>query len=123
MPRPVHFELTVSDADCAAVFYRDIFGWQVTRRDGPGDYWQIKTGTPEIPGIDGGMRLRMNGEPPGVTNTIPVASVDSTLDTLVGAGGAVILAPFIVPGVCRIAYASDPDGNPFAIVEADPTAV
>jgi len=117
MPRPVHFELTVTDADRAAAFYGAIFGWQVTRRDGPGDYWQVKTGDVSAPGIDGGLRLRMPGEPAGVTNTIPVDSVDQTVAMIVEDGGAVIVPPFVVPGICRIAYTADPDGNAFAIVE------
>jgi predicted enzyme related to lactoylglutathione lyase len=122
MSRPVHFELTVQDADRAARFYRSIFGWQTTHRDGPGDYWQVRTGEKSTPGIDGGLRLRMPGEPPGVTNTIPVDSVDQTLDTVQAAGGAIVVPPFIIPGICRIAYASNPDGNPFAIVEDAPSA-
>jgi len=120
VPRPVHFELTVQDAERAAVFYGAIFNWRITHRDGPGDYWTVTTGDPSTPGIDGGLRLRMPGEPPGTVNTIPVDSVDQTLAMIQEEGGAVIVPPFVVPGICRIAYANDPDGNPFAIVEDAP---
>ena len=125
MPRPVHFELTTTDPDRATAFYRETLGWKVVARDpsgATGAYWTIATGPSDSPGIDGGMRRRMSGEPPGVTNTMAVASVDVTLEQIVANGGAVVVPPFVVPGICRIAYAADPDGNVFAIVEPDPAS-
>ena len=44
MPRVVHFEITAEDPDRAAGFYSQVFGWELTKWEGPMEYWLITTG-------------------------------------------------------------------------------
>jgi predicted enzyme related to lactoylglutathione lyase len=39
MRRPVHFEIHAEDPERAANFYSQLFGWEITKWDGPVDYW------------------------------------------------------------------------------------
>ena len=44
MPRVVHFEVSADDPERAASFYRDVFGWNFHKWDGPEPYWLVTTG-------------------------------------------------------------------------------
>src|SRR4051812_15755751 len=35
MPRVIHFEISADEPERAARFYADVFGWEVTKWDGP----------------------------------------------------------------------------------------
>jgi predicted enzyme related to lactoylglutathione lyase len=38
MPRVVHFEIAANDPDKAAAFYQEVFGWKITKWEGPQEY-------------------------------------------------------------------------------------
>ena len=67
MPRVVHFEVPADEPERAAGFYREVFGWQAQRWEGPQEYWLLTTGPDDVAGINGGIMRRQ--EPFGVTNT------------------------------------------------------
>jgi predicted enzyme related to lactoylglutathione lyase len=117
MPRVVHFEIPADDPERAAGFYKEVFGWQFRRWDGPMDYWMVMTGDPSAPGIDGGMSRRQGGA--AVTNTIDVPSVDEYCQKVADAGGAVVVAKTAIPGVGWLAYIKDTEGNVFGIMTSD----
>ena len=79
MPRPIHFEVPADDPDRAAKFYSDVFGWKISKWDGPQEYWLISTG--EGPGIDGGLLRRMHPSA-GTVNTLGVDSLDDSVKTV-----------------------------------------
>ena len=54
MGRVVHFEIHAENPQRAIAFYQGLFGWEITKWDGPMDYWMIRTGPKEQMGIDGG---------------------------------------------------------------------
>ncbi|HWE40057.1 MAG TPA: hypothetical protein VG406_26130 [Isosphaeraceae bacterium] len=127
MPRVVHFEIHAEDFGRAEAFYKRLFGWEFTRWDGPLEFWMIRTGPSDRPGIDGGMVRR----PVPVENqqavigyvcTVDVDSVDDTLAAALDAGGALALPKMAVPGVGWLAYAKDTEGNVFGMMQADPAA-
>ena len=60
MARVVHFEIHVDDPERASAFYSSLFGWAITKWDGPVPYWLIVTGPDGTPGINGGMMKRMH---------------------------------------------------------------
>jgi predicted enzyme related to lactoylglutathione lyase len=121
MPRPVHFELQASDPAALQVFYAAVFGWTFEKW-GDQDYWVISTGDEEM-GINGGLLARTGPPPPddapitGTTLVIGVADCQAHLDRAIAAGAHVALARTEVPGVGFMAYAKDPDGNLFGILE------
>ena len=119
--RVVHFELPADDPDRCAQFYADAFGWTIQKWGGPTDYWLVTTGeAPEV-GIDGGIGRRQ-GADDQTTNTIDVADLDVAVDKVVASGGSITNAKHAVPGVGWLAYATDTEGNPFGMMQADESA-
>ena len=60
---------------------------------------------------------------PAPVNTIDVASLDETIAALKTNGGKVLEGPMPIPGVGRLAYCQDTEGNTFGMMQADPNAV
>lgn len=121
MPRPVHFEIPAENPERAMQFYTSVFGWKFNKWDGPMDYWVISTGQPGEPGIDGGLMPRRDPTQPCV-NTIGVANVDQSLQTIAQEGGVCVVPKMAVPGVGWLAYCKDTEGHIFGIMQMDPTA-
>jgi len=48
-------DFSADDPVRAVKFYSNVFGWQINKSDGPMEYWEIKSGKPNEPGIDGGL--------------------------------------------------------------------
>lgn len=123
MHRVIHFELGVRDPERTSGFYRDVFGWKVTRWDGGGQpYYLLTTGPADSPGIDGGMMVHQDAQPRTV-NTIAVPSVEEFAKKVVAAGGEVVVPRMAIPGVGWQAYCKDPDGVLFGIHESDEGAM
>ena len=71
MGRVVHFEIHASDLDRAERFYRDVFGWDVQKFDGPIDYRLLNTGPKSQTGIDGALvERRTDVSPDGVNSYV-----------------------------------------------------
>jgi uncharacterized protein len=128
MSRVVHFEIYVEQPERAIKFYTGLFGWEVTKWGGPMDYWLIKTGPADQPGINGGF-VRRHGPAPvdgqavnAYTCTVAVTAIDATIQAIPTHGGVIVLPKMPIPGVGWLAYAKDTEANIFGVMEADPTA-
>lgn len=121
MPRPIHFEIPTDDPARAQKFYSSVFGWEFTRWDGPQDYWLVRTGSADAPGIDGGL-LRRTSEGGGVVATLDVDDVTAFATRIEGHGGRIVVPRMPVPGVGWLAYFADPDGHVFGMMQPDPEA-
>ena len=122
MPRVVHFEIGLDEAERALRFYREVFGWQAQKWEGPEDYWLLTTGD-EGPGINGGLYRRHEGMRFNAhVNTIDVPSVEDYLARVESAGGKAVTKKITLPGVGFLAYCEDTEGNTFGIMQADSTA-
>ena len=55
-------------------------------------------------------------------NTIGVANVDETIETVEKNGGKIAVPKMAVPGVGWLAYCKDTDGNMFGLMQMDPAA-
>jgi uncharacterized protein len=120
MPRVVRFEIVADQTERAVKFYRDVFGWEISRM-GSMDYWLATTGPDTERGIDGGIVSRT--DPSWATFiTIEVPSVDDYAAKVVASGGQLLSPKRAVPGVGYFAYCRDSEGNAFGILEADPQA-
>jgi uncharacterized protein len=122
MPRPVHFEFSVSDPEKAQAFYSKLFGWTFQAFPGDMPYWLVTTGPDSEPGIGGGIMLRQDGMPAGTTNTMGVESIDASVEAIKAAGGTIIMEKMPVPGMGWVAYAVDLDGNSFGVFQEDSAA-
>jgi predicted enzyme related to lactoylglutathione lyase len=121
MPRVVHFELSAENPDRAITFYKEVFGWQINKWEGPIEYWLVTTGEKEEPGIDGGI-IRRDQSSGNTINTIDVPDVDKYVEKIVNAGGKVKQPKMSIPGVGYAAYVQDTEGNTFGIMQNDPNA-
>jgi predicted enzyme related to lactoylglutathione lyase len=122
MPRPVHFEIHSADPEAAAAFYTSVFGWKISKWDGPVEYWLVQTGE-EGRGIDGGI-VRRQGDAPATgaavnayVCTIGVESLDETLTSITANGGEIAVAKHEIPGIGMLAYVKDRDGNIFGVMQ------
>jgi len=130
MPRVVHFEIHADDIDRAKAFYAAVFDW--TFEDwgqvAGSEYWGIRTGPDEEPGINGGLMQRPDptGEPGSGANafvcTIQVEDYDATEQRILSTGGLLAQPKTALMGMAWQGYYADPDGNTFGIHQPDPTA-
>ncbi|KAA0251943.1 VOC family protein [Acidobacteria bacterium ACD] len=125
MPRVIHFEIHAEDPERAIRFYEAVLGWSFTRWTEM-EYWLVKTGPAEQPGIDGGL-MRRHGTIDGTAViayvcTVDVPDLQATISAVEGAGGAIALPRMPVPGVGWLAYFKDTEGNVFGAMQSDPAA-
>ena len=119
MPKVVHFELMADNPDGILSFYSNVFGWESQKWEGPADYWLIDTG--DGMGINGGVGRKHEGMP-ALINTIDVDSVDDYAAKIEQLGGKISVPKMPIPNVGWLAYAVDPEGNTFGIMQADSAA-
>jgi uncharacterized protein len=123
MGRVIHFEIHAADPDRALTFYTGVFGWKAEKAGGPVDYWLVTTGADEEAGINGAIMRRMGSEPSSdqavnsFVNTIQVSSLEETERAVPEAGGEQVLPRQEIPGVGKLAYFKDPEGNIFGALE------
>lgn len=104
-------------------FYKDVFGWEFQKFEGgPTEYWLITTGEDKEPGINGGLTRLREGQNPGTLNTVAVKSLDQTINNIEKRGGKICVTKMAIPKVGWLAYAEDPAGNVFGIIEPNEKA-
>lgn len=125
----VHFEIHASEPERLIRFYGDLLGWQFNRW-GAAEYWVIDTGPGAIGnaagqaghGINGGLVPRRGPAPSagapvtGANLVIGVDDVDGLMAKGVELGGTEALPASDMPGVGRLGYLLDPDGNVFGLI-------
>ena len=127
MARAVHFEIHASNPQVLIAFYTELFGWTFNKWDG-GDYWMIHTGPDEQPGINGGLMPRRGAPPEALTAvnafviTVDVENIDASVSNALASGGSLVLPKMAVPKIGWLAYAKDPDGNIFGMMQTDTQA-
>jgi predicted enzyme related to lactoylglutathione lyase len=127
MSRVVHFEIHASNPQTLIPFYAELFGWKFENW-GSIEYWQIETGTPDQPGINGGLLPRrgpapVDGQPVGsFVCTVQVESLDDSFAKAQKLGASVAMPKMPIPGIGWLAYVKDPDGNLLGMMQPDPNA-
>jgi hypothetical protein len=121
MNRFIHFELATDDLEKTAAFYRDVFGWQIQKWEGPVTYWIVTSGDQSTPGINGGL-MKTDGEFRGTINTIGVEDIDEVVTKVKANGGEIVLEKDAIPGVGYQAYIKDNMGIIVGLHQEDPKA-
>lgn len=121
MNRPIQIELRPVDVARAQGFYSGVFGWSFEKQPGPVEYWGIRTGPDDAPGVHGGMMKTRDAQPHTVC-WVEVEHVGQTAKQVERLGGRVVVPPMAVRGVGQLAYCADPDGLVFAIVQCQTAA-
>ena len=116
---PIWYERLTRDTDGTIAFYESVIGWTIGPKpdDGPMDYRMIQTPNREVGGLatltqamcDGGAR-------PAWLFYIGVDDVDATAAKIRESGGSVLMGPFDLEGVGRMAMVADPQGIPFYVM-------
>ena len=131
MNRITHFEIQADEPERAAQFYRDVFGWEITKWEGGQmEYWMVMTAPKDStdPGINGGLLRRSTKTPPqecgtnAFTCTVVVENYDEIEKKILAAGGIVAMPKFAFVGMAWQGYYLDTEGNVFGIHQADPNA-
>lgn len=110
-------DLAAADAQRARVFYGSLFGWQVQAHAvGQGSIGRFRLGGKDVATLYQLDRARREaGVPSHWTAYVAVRSADAAAEAVATLGGEVVVRPFDVPGIARIALAVDPLGAHFGI--------
>lgn len=111
------YELMTGDAQAAAAYYRNLFGW-TTQDSGLNDrsYTIVSAGGVGVAGImPFPPHLKGSGMPPNWMGYIAVDDVDAYAARVQGAGGSIHKAAEDIPGVGRFAVVADPYGAGFIL--------
>lgn len=124
----VHFELPAEDRERAGAFYSSAFGWEVEVL-GPemGGYALVVTtateaGRPTGAGeINGGIYTRDDsGSAQTARVVIGVEDADAALARIEQAGGSVERPVHEIPGVGRLGFFTDTEGNRMSVLQPAP---
>ena len=115
MPNNVkHFSINADDVPRARRFYEKAFGWKFEPW-GPPNFYLIKTGTDEEPGLEGALQGRREivaGKPMfGFECTLGVPSIDETLAAVEANSGKIVMPKFHIPTVGTLIFFEDTEGN------------
>ena len=121
----IWYELLTSDLMGAKTFYDAVVGWTIAdKSDFPNDYRMIERSDGGFAG--GAMQLtdemRQHGARPTWLAYLYSDDVDGQAADIERDGGKILLAPFDIPGVGRVAMVADPSGVPFYIMKPTPPA-
>jgi uncharacterized protein len=120
MSRVVHFEIPANDTEKAVEFYKNVFNWEISKWEGPMEYWLVKTGDAPAPGIDGAIyKISENMNKP--VNTIGVGNLEETIQKIKENGGQVITEIMPIPGIGIMVYALDREANIFGVLQPEMT--
>ena len=120
MTRVLHFEIVTDDSERTIEFYETVFGWTITKW-AHGEYWNVQTGDPKEPGIDGGIIRRRDQESVTV-NSIYVDDLDKHLDLVKANGGEIVSPKRAITHVGWLAYFKDTEGTLWALMQEDEDA-
>ena len=112
--RVIHFEIPMDDPKRATAFYKDVFDWEISRWDGPQEYWLAKTGPDDQRGINGAFIARSNINT--VVNTVAVDDLAKAL-TRVKQSGGTIVQEMTIANIGEFAYCRDTEGNLFGMLQ------
>ena len=111
MERFCWVDLATTDAPRATAFYRDVFGW--TAREQPangGSFMRLQRADRDVGSLYQLSRTQIaQGVPSHWTPYVGVGDIDDTVRRAV-ASGALLVRPFMVSGVARIALIADATG-------------
>jgi predicted enzyme related to lactoylglutathione lyase len=112
----VHFEIPADNVERLSKFYKDVFGWKITKAPMPDfDYWLISTG-PEGKSVGGGMYKKEDAND-GPRNFIQVSEIDTVISAFKKAGGKVLMGKQEVPNIGFTFIGVDPEGNKIGLHE------
>lgn len=108
-----HFAIHADDVERAKAFYGKVFGWRFEEW-GPPDFYLIKTGPENSPGIMGALQKRMEPLGAGCNGyecSISVEDIERTSAAIAERGGTIVVKKVEIPTVGMLVKFSDTEGN------------
>jgi predicted enzyme related to lactoylglutathione lyase len=118
-PTVRHFALNADDVGRARAFHEQAFGWTFSPWGPPG-FYQTRSAGPSLMGALQQRRAIGGHVMPEVELTFGVDDVEDMVGRIAGAGGEVIMAPFHIETVGRLAFFKDPEGNIAGVMQYEP---
>jgi len=112
---PSWVDVSVPDPDAAAAFYSAIFGWEVHETSRPEETGGYRMATLRGMNVAGISPIMGEGQPPSWMTYIDTDDADATAAKVKETGGTVLVEPFDVVDVGRMAVFADPTGAVFAV--------
>jgi predicted enzyme related to lactoylglutathione lyase len=113
---PIWVELNTPDADAAASFYSELFGWNAADADeDTGGYRMFQQGEASVAGM---MPHQEENQPTAWLGYVLVEDADATAEAVQEAGGTTIVEPMDVMEIGRMAFFTDPAGAAFGVWQA-----
>jgi uncharacterized protein len=107
-------ELVAGDEASAKRFYASLFGWTTEAFGGGEGYTLFKKGEERVGGM---MKCPKPGRPSHWLPYVLVDDVDATVTRTRDLGGNVVVEPFDVPTIGRMAVLVDPQGADIAVIK------
>ena len=107
-------ELVAVDEASAKTFYTSLFGWTTEAFGGDQDYTLFKKGEDKVGGM---MKCPQSGLPAHWLPYVLVEDVDTIAAKAKALGGKVVVDPFDVPTIGRMAVLLDPQGAEIAVLK------
>jgi uncharacterized protein len=122
-----HFSINADDVGRARDFYEAAFGWKFHAFGPPGFYMIEMTPIDRPPapllGSLQGRRPLVEGVPMhGYECSIAVADIDATIKAIENAGGKIVMPKCTLPGIGRLCFFQDTEGNIAGAMQYDPEA-
>jgi len=120
---PCWVELATRDADGASLFYRNVFGWDVSEPDGEhGHYQQFRLDGVDVAGLMPMIGPTWDAIADNWMVYFQVDDADEAVESCAALGGTVAVPPMQVPPG-RFAVLADPQGAHLSVLELVPAAV
>ena len=120
---PIWYELLTADAEAAKRFYDAVVGWTIGEPAAEFHGYRM-IGRSDGKYAGGAMQItdemREHGARPVWLVYIGVDDADGEAQRIEADGGKVMMPPFDIPGVGRVAMVTDPAGTPFYIMKPIP---
>jgi predicted enzyme related to lactoylglutathione lyase len=114
-----HFAINADDVPRARAFYESVFGWKFTPF-GPPDFYQTRSAGQGRVGALQARRALGGVTMPGMELSFEVEDIEATVAAIEGAGGVILMSPFQIPGVGRLIFFRDSEGNIAGAMQYEP---
>ncbi|MGA0604155.1 VOC family protein [Caulobacter sp. KR2-114] len=115
-----HFAINADDVGRARGFYQAAFDWIFTPWGPPGFYQVRNAGDGLLGALQGRREVEAGTAMPGYEVTVGVDDLGASLAAIEARGGRLLMKPFHIEGVGRLAFFADPEGVIAGAMQYDP---
>jgi predicted enzyme related to lactoylglutathione lyase len=125
MPQVAHYAINADDLERARRFYSNVFGWEF-QAWGPPGFYMIETGDSLRVAMRSSLQKRRELMPGvrmnGFECTVSVSDIDAAAKAIEANGGTIVMQICTLPGVGRLLFFRDPEGNLAGAMQYDERA-